>query len=77
MARKTVIAKTTPSAEFAAAVRAASDAMRRDAGLNGDVDRIRQLAWLLFLKAFDSLGAEPRDQRRRLPTGHRCTVPLA
>ena len=55
MARKTVIAKTTPSADFAAALRAASDAMRRDAGLNGDLDRIRQLAWLLFLKAFDSL----------------------
>jgi type I restriction enzyme M protein len=27
--------------------------MRKDAGLNGDLDRIPQLAWLLFLKAFD------------------------
>jgi type I restriction enzyme M protein len=29
--------------------------MRKDAGLNGDLDRIPQLAWLLFLKAFDGL----------------------
>jgi type I restriction enzyme M protein len=29
--------------------------MRKDAGLSGDIDRIPQLAWLLFLKAFDGL----------------------
>jgi type I restriction enzyme M protein len=29
--------------------------MRKDAGLNGDLDRIPQLSWLLFLKAFDGL----------------------
>jgi type I restriction enzyme M protein len=29
--------------------------MRKDAGLNGDIDRIPQIAWLLFLKAFDDL----------------------
>ena len=33
--------------------------MRKDAGLNGDLDRIPQLAWLLFLRAFDAL-----EQRR-------------
>jgi type I restriction enzyme M protein len=27
--------------------------MRKDAGLNGDLDRLPQLSWLLFLKAFD------------------------
>ena len=29
--------------------------MRKDAGLNGDLDRIPQLAWILFLRAFDGL----------------------
>ena len=52
---RSAIAKTTSHANLAAAVRAARDAMRRDAGLNGDLDRIPQLAWLLFLKLFDSL----------------------
>ncbi len=55
MARKTAIAEITPHAKLAAAVRAARDAMRKDAGLNGEVDRVLQLAWLLFLKLFDSL----------------------
>lgn len=29
--------------------------MRKDAGLNGDLDRIPQFTWILFLKAFDDL----------------------
>src|SRR4051812_30362168 len=45
----------TPQAKLAAVIKAARDAMRKDAGLNGDLDRIPQLAWLLFLKAFDGL----------------------
>src|SRR5947207_4518814 len=48
-------AATTPQAKLAAIVKSARDAMRKDAGLNGDLDRIPQLAWLLFLKAFDGL----------------------
>jgi type I restriction enzyme M protein len=48
-------AATTPQAKLAAVVKSARDAMRKDAGLNGDLDRIPQLAWLLFLKAFDGL----------------------
>jgi type I restriction enzyme M protein len=29
--------------------------MRKDAGLNGDLDRLPQLSWLLFLRAFDAM----------------------
>jgi type I restriction enzyme M protein len=46
---------TTPQAKLAAIIKSARDAMRKDAGLNGDLDRIPQLAWLLFLRAFDGL----------------------
>lgn len=45
----------SPQAKLAAVIKGARDAMRKDAGLNGDIDRIPQLAWLLFLKAFDGL----------------------
>jgi type I restriction enzyme M protein len=45
----------SPQVKLAAVIKAARDAMRKDAGLNGDIDRIPQLAWLLFLKAFDGL----------------------
>ncbi len=45
----------SPQAKLASVIKSARDAMRKDAGLNGDLDRIPQLAWLLFLKAFDDL----------------------
>ena len=46
---------SSPQAKLAAVIKSARDAMRKDAGLSGDLDRIPQLAWLLFLKAFDGL----------------------
>lgn len=48
-------AGVSPQAKLASVIKSARDAMRKDAGLNGDIDRIPQLAWLLFLKAFDGL----------------------
>lgn len=45
----------TSRQSLSATIRSARDIMRKDAGLNGDADRIPQLAWLLFLKAFDDL----------------------
>lgn len=56
MARpRKAIPSSSPQTKLAAVIKAARDAMRKDAGLNGDIDRIPQLAWLLFLKAFDGL----------------------
>jgi type I restriction enzyme M protein len=46
---------TTPQAKLSSVIKSARDTMRKDAGLNGDLDRIPQLAWLLFLKAYDGL----------------------
>lgn len=42
------------SAELASIIKRARDIMRKDAGLNGDLDRIPQFSWLLFLKALDA-----------------------
>lgn len=53
--KKKAPAATSPQAKLAAVIKSARDYMRKDAGLNGDLDRIPQLAWLLFLKAFDGL----------------------
>jgi type I restriction enzyme M protein len=61
MARARRAEPTTPQAKLNAAIKSARDIMRKDAGLNGDLDRIPQLAWLLFLRAFDAL-----EQRREL-----------
>jgi len=50
--RKAAVA-TTSRARLASVIKSARDTMRKDAGLNGDLDRLPQLSWLLFLKAFD------------------------
>ena len=55
---------TSPQAKLSGVIKTARDTMRKDAGLNGDIDRIPQLAWLLFLKAFDGL-----EQRREIVEG--------
>jgi type I restriction enzyme M protein len=55
----------TPQAKLSAIIKSARDTMRKDAGLNGDLDRIPQLAWLLFLKAFDGLEANREITERR------------
>ena len=58
-------AETTPQARLSSATKSARDVMRKDAGLNGDLDRIPQLAWLLFLKAFDA-----REEQRLVTDRH-------
>lgn len=53
MQSQKVASATSSQAKLAAVIKSARDSMRKDAGLNGDLDRIPQLAWLLFPKAFD------------------------
>lgn len=45
----------TSRADLASSIKTARDIMRKDAGISGEVDRIPQLSWLLFLKAFDDV----------------------
>ena len=44
---------TTSRARLSSIIKSARDIMRKDAGLNGELDRLPQLSWLLFLKFFD------------------------
>ena len=39
-------------------IKAIQDIMRMDVGVDGDAQRIGQLAWLLFLKIFDDTEKE-------------------
>ncbi|MFI6210858.1 N-6 DNA methylase [Nocardia brasiliensis] len=62
-------------AEIASAIKSARDVMRKDAGLNGDLDRLPQLSWLLFLRAFsirsDEFGAYEDDYEPALDGKYR------
>jgi len=56
-------------------IKSARDLMRKDAGLNTDVDRIPQLAWMLFLKCFDDFEkkrmALNKNYKQAIPIGYR------
>lgn len=48
----------TTQARLSSIIKESRNIMRKDAGLNGELDRLPQMAWLLFLKAFDDLEQE-------------------
>jgi type I restriction enzyme M protein len=47
--------KKNTRAQLSSLIKSARDIMRKDAGLNGDLDRLPQLSWILFLKTYDDL----------------------
>lgn len=57
----------TTKARLSSTIKSVRDIMRKDAGLNGDLDRIPQLSWVLFLKTFDDL--EKRQESIALLNG--------
>lgn len=67
MPPRTQPTEQTTQQRLAAVIKRARDIMRTDAGLNGDLERLPQLAMLLFLKAFDDL----EDQRAVLDDSYR------
>ena len=44
---------TTSKSRLSSIIKSARDIMRKDAGLSGELDRLPQLSWLLFLKFLD------------------------
>ena len=39
---------------ISSAIKSIQDIMRKDAGVDGDAQRLGQMSWLLFLKIFDA-----------------------
>ena len=53
------------------------DIMRNDAGINGDAQRIEQIAWMLFLKVYDAKEQDWVLFRSRIGNGTmKITFPL-
>ena len=46
-------------------VKRVRDIMRNDAGINGDAQRIEQIAWMLFLKVYDAKEDDAASSSRR------------
>ena len=51
------MAKHTPTTtqSLGSLIKSARDIMRKDKGLNGDLDRLPMLTWIMFLKFLDDL----------------------
>jgi len=52
-------------------VKAIQDIMRKDAGVDGDAQRINQLVWMFFLKIFD----DRESEKEILEEGYRSPIP--
>src|ERR671918_96754 len=45
----------TTSQQLGSIIKSARDIMRKDKGLNGDLDRLPMLTWIMFLKFLDDM----------------------
>src|SRR3989304_3098454 len=74
----------TTSQQLGSLIKSARDIMRKDKGLNGDLDRLPMLTWIMFLKFLDDLERMREDecflaggQIRPAPDGpHRAGWPV-
>ena len=63
----------TTAQQLGSLVKSARDIMRKDKGLNGDLDRLPMLTWIMFLKFLDDMeqireaGGDPGAARRFRP----------
>src|SRR5947209_17108062 len=55
----------TTAQRLSSIVKACRDIMRKDKGLNGDLDRLPMLTWVMFLKFLDD-HEQLREERSRL-----------
>ena len=45
-------------------IKSARDIMRKDKGLNGDLDRLPMLTWIMFLKFLDDLELQGKEESK-------------
>jgi type I restriction enzyme M protein len=55
MARTKILEAKTTAQSLGSLIKSCRDIMRKDKGLNGDLDRLPMLTWVLFLKFLDDL----------------------
>jgi type I restriction enzyme M protein len=57
-------ASTTTAQSLGALLKSARDIMRKDKGVNGDLDRLPMLTWIMFLKFLDDLESQREGEAR-------------
>ena len=76
-ARKTSAAPQPQSTreQLSSIIKSARDLMRKDAGLSGDLDRLPQLSWVLFLKCYDDMEQRREDEAILSSQKYRSVIP--
>src|SRR3954470_22380075 len=59
---QTIQRQTTTSQSLGSLLKSARGIMRKDKGLNGDLDRLPLLTWIMFLKFLDDLEQQREDE---------------
>src|SRR5436190_12365969 len=59
---KKEFAPQTTSQSLSSLIKSARDIMRKDKGLNGDLDRLPLLTWIMFLKFLDDLEVQRKQE---------------
>src|SRR6266567_3313219 len=54
----------TTAQSLASLIKSARDIMRKDKGLNGDLDRLPMLTWIMFLKFLDDLELQREEEAK-------------
>ena len=53
--KKRIEAPQSSAQQLGSIVKSCRDIMRKDKGLNGDIDRLPMLTWVMFLKFLDDM----------------------
>ena len=56
--------------QLASIVKSCRDIMRKDKGLNDDLDRLPMLTWIMFLKFLDDLESQREGEATASDTDH-------
>src|SRR6266571_7257289 len=60
----TAVANTTTAQSLGSLLKSARDIMRKDKGLNGDLDRLPLLTWIMFLKFLEDLEIQREEEAK-------------
>src|SRR6266542_7154355 len=67
--------KHNTKASLSSLIKSSRDIMRKDAGLNGDLDRLPQLSWILFLKCYDDLELRREEDAKLSRQTYKPVIP--
>ncbi len=67
--------KHNTKASLSSLIKSSRDIMRKDAGLNGDLDRLPQLSWILFLKCYDDLEVRREEDAKATRQKYKPIIP--